>query len=215
LKNGIFALIDLAEKMIPHLLNTLREPSLLRGDYPYKIKFLHRQGDLSLLKGFGNAPTDQEASFAIEAEKLGFKFIPNTETPREGLFYKYQLNGSQSKIDFVLYEGSKSVKLDLKSGKNESFYWNDGWFEKDVVYVISYKSKKVERIYIGLGHESYEECDNLAWNTIRETIKNMNKEAKNTKFLKIYNRLANQYSCKQFTPEFTEERFNSVIKFLG
>ena len=196
------------------LSNIKADPTLLRGDYPDMIKFLHRQGDLSLPKGFGNRPTDQEASFAIEAEKVGFKFIPNTETPGDGLFYKYQLNGSQSKIDFVLYEGSKSVKFDLKSGKNESFYWNDGWFEKDVVYVISYKSKKVEKIYIGLGHESYEESDNLAWNAIRETIKKMNKQAKNTKFLKIYNRLANQYSCKQFTPEFTEERFNSVIKFL-
>jgi hypothetical protein len=211
-----FASIRLAEKMIPRLLITLRDnPSLLRGEYPEKIKCLHRQGDLSLPKGFGNVPTDQEASFAIEAEKLGFTFIPNTETPGEGLFYKYQLNGSQSKIDFVLFEGSKSVKFDLKSGKKEIFYWNDGWFEKDVVYVISYSVKKVEKLYIGLGQESYEECDNLAWNTIRETIKNMNKEAKNTKFLKIYNRLANQYSCKQFTPEFTEERFDSVIKFLG
>jgi hypothetical protein len=80
------------------------------------IKFLHRQGDLSLLKGFGNAPTDQEASFAVEAEKLGFKFIPNTETPGVGLFYPYQMNGSQSKIDFVLFEGNKAVQFDLKSG---------------------------------------------------------------------------------------------------
>lgn len=201
--------------MISDLINILNdEPSLLRKHYPDMIKFLHRQGDLSLLKGFGNAPTDQEASFAIEAEKVGFKFIPNTETPGEGLFYKYQLNGSQSKIDFVLFEGSKSVKFDLKSGKKETFYWNDGWFEKDVVYVISYTSKNVEKLYIGLGKDSYEECDNLAWNTIRETIKNMNKEAKNTKFLKIYNRLANQYSCKQFTPEFSEKNFQAVIKFL-
>lgn len=201
--------------MISNLLNTQKDnPSLLRQHYPDMIKFLHRQGDLSLLKGFGNTPTDQEASFAVEAEKAGFKFIPNTETPVDGLFYKYQLNGSQSKIDFVLFDGSKSVKFDLKSGKNESFYWNDGWFEKDVVYVISYRTKKVEKICIVLGQEAYEECDNIAWNAIRETIKKMNKEAKNTKFLKIYNRLANQYSCKQFTPEFTKERFNSVIKFL-
>ena len=201
--------------MISSLLRTLKEtPSLLLGDYPDMIKFLHRQGDLCLKKGYGNAPTDQEASFAVEAEKLGFKFIKNTESPGEGVFYKYQLNGSQSKIDFVLFEGTKSIQFDLKSGKGESFYWNDGWFEKDVVYVISYTAKKINKVYIGLGHESYEECDNLAWNHIRETIKKMNKETKNTKFLKIYNRLANQYSCKQFTPEFTEERFNSLLRFL-
>jgi hypothetical protein len=202
-------------KMISDFLKTLRnDPSLLRGEYPSMIKFLHRQGDLSLSKGFGNAPTDQEASFAVEAEKHGFKFIKNTEAPGDGLFYKYQLNGSQSKIDFVLFEGTKSVRFDLKSGKNELFYWNDGWFEEGVVYVVSYKVKKVEKLYIGLGHESYEECDNVAWKAVRETIKKMNKELKNTKFLKIYNRLANQYSCKQFTLEFSEERFNSVLLSL-
>lgn len=201
--------------MITTLLKTLRDdPSLLRRTHPSMVRFLHRQGDLSLADGFGNAPTAQEASFAIEAEKLGFKFIKNTETPEDGLFYKYQLNGSQSKIDFVLYEGSKSVRFDLKSGKGESFYWNDGWFEEGVIYVISYKSKKAEKIYVGLGQESYEECDNLAWNAVRETIKKMNKELKNTKFLKIYNRLANQYSCKQFTSEFSEERFNSLLRTL-
>ena len=201
--------------MITTLLKTLRDdPSLLRRNHSSMVRFLHRQGDLSLADGFGNAPTAQEASFAIEAEKLGFKFIKNTETPEDGLFYKYQLNGSQSKIDFVLFERAKSVRFDLKSGKGETFYWNDGWFEEGVVYVITYKSKKVEKIYVGLGHESYEECDNLAWNAIRETIKNMNKELKNTKFLKIYNRLANQYSCKQFTSEFSEERFNSLLRTL-
>ena len=201
--------------MITTLLKTLRDdPSLLRHNHSSMVRFLHRQGDLSLTDGFGNAPTAQEASFAIEAEKLGFKFIKNTETPEDGLFYKYQLNGSQSKIDFVLYEGSKTVRFDLKSGKSETFYWNDGWFEEGVIYVISYKSKKAEKIYVGLGQESYEECDNLAWNAVRETIKKMNKELKNTKFLKIYNRLANQYSCKQFTSEFSEERFNSLLRTL-
>ena len=201
--------------MITTLLKTLRDdPSLLRHNHSSMVRFLHRQGDLSLTDGFGNAPTAQEASFAIEAEKLGFKFIKNTETPEDGLFYKYQLNGSQSKIDFVLFEGAKSVRFDLKSGKGETFYWNDGWFEEGVIYVISYKSKKAEKIYVGLGHESYEECDNLAWNAVRETIKKMNKELKNTKFLKIYNRLANQYSCKQFTSEFSEERFNSLLRTL-
>ena len=202
--------------MISYLINILEEPSLLRQHDPDMIKFLHRQGDLSLLKGFGNTPTDQEASFAVEAEKAGFKFLKDTnEIPGDGRFYKYQVNnGLYSKTDFVLYEGTKIIKIELKSSKGESVVLNDGWFEKDVVYIISYKSKKVEKIYIGLGQESYEECDNIAWNAIRETIKKMNKEKINTKFLKIYNRLANKYSCKQFTPEFTKERFNSVIKFL-
>jgi len=201
--------------MIATLVSALKNnPSLLREKHPSMVAFLHRQGNLSLADGFGNAPTSQEASFAIQAEKHGFKFLNNTETPGDGLFFKYQLNGSQSKIDFVLFEDTKSVRFDLKSGKGESFYWNDGWFEEGVVYVVSYKSKKVEKIYIGLGQESYEECDDVAWKVVRETIKKMNKELKNTKFLKIYNRLANQYSCKQFTPEFSEKRFNSVLLSL-
>lgn len=202
--------------MISTFMRKLKDtPSLLRGDYPEMIKFLHRQGDITLKKGFGNPPTDQEASFAVEAEKCGFTFIKNkVDAPEEGLFYKYQLNGSQSKIDFVLIEDGRTIKFDLKSGKGMSFYWNDGWFEKDVVYVIIYISKKIVKIYIGLGQESYEECDNTAWHLVRETIKTMNKEVKNTKFLNIYNRLANQYSCKQFTLEFSEERFNSVIRFV-
>jgi hypothetical protein len=201
--------------MISTLLkNIIANPQMLRQECPEMIKFLHRQGDLTLKKGFGNAPTEQEGSFAVEAEKLGFKFVKNTDAPTTELAYKYQLNGSQSKIDFVLIEGAKTVKFDLKSGNLESFYWNDGWFEGGVVYVISYKRKKSEQVYIGLGEESYEECDNTAWNSIRDTIKKMNKETKNTKFLRIYNRLANQYSCKQFTPEFSEEKFNSVLRFL-
>jgi hypothetical protein len=201
--------------MISTLLRSIiADPQLLRQECPEMIRFLHRQGDLTLKKGFGNAPTEQEGSFAVEVEKLGFKFVKNTDAPTTELTYKYQLNGSQSKIDFVLIEGAKTVKFDLKSGNLESFYWNDGWFERGVVYVISYKRKKSEQVYIGLGEESYEECDNTAWNSIRDTIKKMNKETKNTKFLRIYNRLANQYSCKQFTPEFSEEKFNSVLRFL-
>jgi len=191
------------------------EATLLRGNYPDMIEFLHRQGDLSG-ETIGNRPTDQEASFAVEAEKLGRKFLKDTdEIPGDGRFYKYQVNnGLYSKTDFVLYEGTKIIKIELKSSKGESVVLNDGWFYENIIHIFSYKSKKVEKICIALGQEVYEECDNIAWNTIRETIKNMNKEAKNTKFLKIYNRLANQYSCKQFTPDFTQERFNSVIKFL-
>lgn len=188
---------------------------MLRGKHPDMIEFLHRQGDLSG-ETIGNRPTDQEASVAVELEKVEGKFLKETETPpNDGLFYKYQVNnGLYSKTDFVVYEGTKIIKIELKSSKGESVVLNDGWFYENIIYVFSYKSKKVEKICIALGQEVYEECDNMAWNAIRETIKKMNEEPKNNKFLKIYNRLANQYSCKQFTPEFTEERFNSVIKFL-
>ena len=186
-------------------------PSILCGDYPEMVKFLHRQGDHTLKKGYGNAPTDQEASFAVEAEKAGYTFISkDAKIPTEGMFYKYQLNGSQSNIDFMLIENDRSMKIDLKSSKGMTFYWNDGWFETDVIYIVSFRSKKVDKVYIGYGEESYEKEDNDAWVTIREIIKKMNKDTKKTKFLKIYNRLANQYSCKQFTDEFSETKFQSL-----
>ena len=183
-------------------------------------KFLHRQGDLSLKKGFGNPPQDQEACFAVEAEKHGFQFLPKGAHPQtDGCFYKYQLNGSQQGIDFMLIEVldgmARNVEFELKSGKGMSFYWNDGWFQKDVIYVISYKEKKASRLYIGYGDESYEPEDDVAWHAIRATIKEMNSVARNTKFLRIYNRLANQHSCKQFTDVFSAERWASLEKRLG
>jgi len=195
-------------------------PTLLGEEYPEMSKFLHRQGDLSLKKGFGNPPQDQEACFAVEAEKHGFQFLPKGAHPQtDGCFYKYQLNGSQQGIDFMLIEVldgmARNVEFELKSGKGMSFYWNDGWFQKDVIYVISYKEKKASRLYIGYGDESYEPEDDVAWHAIRATIKEMNSVARNTKFLRIYNRLANQHSCKQFTDVFSAERWASLEKRLG
>ena len=207
-------------KMILTFLQKLRMfPDLLVDEYPQMSKFLHRQGNLLLKKGFGNAPQDQETCFAVEAEKHGFRFLPKGIDPQyDGGYYKYQLHGSQQGIDFMLIEVvdgmSSNVEFELKSGKGMSFYWNDGWFQKDVIYMISYKQKKVNKLYIGYGDESYEADDNLAWHAIRATIKEMNGVAKNTKFLRIYNRLANQHSCKQFTDAFSAERWASVEKRL-
>jgi hypothetical protein len=186
-------------------------PIILCGYYPEMVKFLHRQGILTLEKGYGNPPTDQEACFAVEAEKAGYKFLEkNAQIPTEGMFYKYQLNGSQNHIDFMLIENNYSVKIELKSSKGMSFYWNDGWFETDVIYLVSFKEKKIDKVYIGYGEDTFEKEDNDAWILIRETIKKLNKEVKKTKYLKIYNRLANQYSCKQFTSEFCETKFQSL-----
>jgi hypothetical protein len=207
--------------MIVTLLEKLREtPSLLKQDYPEMTKFLHRQGDLTLKKGFGNPPHDQESCFAVEAEKHGFKFLAKGDTySGDGYYYRYQLNGSQKSKDFALIEvndgKSIQVEFDLKHTNGNLFYWNDGWFDNNVIYIISYTQKKQNRIYIGYGEESYEEVDNLVWGEIRSQIKEMNKVVKNTKFLKIYNRLANKYSCDQFTNEFSKEKFESMKKRLA
>lgn len=207
--------------MITNFLQKLRTyPDLLEQEYPEMIKFLHRQGDLTLKKGFGNPPQDQEACFAVEAEKHGFKFLAKGAThSSDGCYYIYQPNGTQKKIDFILIEvvdgASRSVQFDLKHTNTKMFFWNDGWFENDVIYVVSYTHKKQHRIYIGYGEESYLESDNTAWHKVRSLIKEMNKSIKNTTFLKIYNRLANQYSCDQFTDEFSKARFESIERRLA
>uniref|UniRef100_A0A6C0EP33 Uncharacterized protein n=1 Tax=viral metagenome TaxID=1070528 RepID=A0A6C0EP33_9ZZZZ len=207
--------------MILSFLQKLRAfPELLEQEYPEMTRFLHRQGNLTLKRGSGNRPQDQEACFAVEAEKHGFKFLAKGTThSSDGCYYKYQLNGSQRCKDFALIEVvdgiSTEVKFDLKSAKGNSFYFNDGWFQSNVIYIVSYIRKKQNRIYIGYGEESYLECDNVAWNEIRSKIKEMNKYKKNTTFLKIYNRLGNQYSCDQFTDQFSKERFESIEKRLA
>jgi hypothetical protein len=208
-------------KMILTFLQKLKTyPDLLKAEYPEMIKFLHRQGDLTLKKGFGNVPQDQEACFAVEAEKHGFKFLAKGATySSDGCYYRYQLNGSQHSKDFALIEVvdgiSTEVEFELKSTKGNLFYFNDGWFQSNVIYIVSYVQKKQNRIYIGYGEESYLENDNIAWNEIRSQIKEMNKLSKNTTFLKIYNRLANQYSCDQFTDEFCREKFESIERRLA
>ena len=207
--------------MIITFLQKLRMfPDMLRGEYPQLSRFLHRQGDMSLEKGFGKVPEEQEVCFAFQAEKHGFQFIPNNIHPStDGCFYKYQLNGSQQSIDFVLIEVldgiAKNVQFDLKSTKGMTFKWNDGWFQKDVIYVISYQKKKVNRLYIGYGDESYEPEDHVEWHAIRSQKEELNKLVKKTKYLKLYYRFANSYSCNQFTDEFSAERWASVEKRLA
>jgi len=202
--------------MITNFLQKLRMyPDLLEQEYPETIKFLHALTDKKG-QGTGNMPTHQEACFAVEAQKHGFKF----ETPTEnGAFIKYQPNGTQKSIDFVLIEVvdgvSRSVQFDLKHTNTKTFYWNDGWFENDVIYVVSYTQKKQNRIYIGYGDETPTEQDKLDMAEIVEFKKKWNSENKNSGFLRKYMRFANQYSCDQFTDEFCKEKFESIERRLA
>lgn len=203
-------------KMIITFLQKLRAyPELLKQEYPDTIKFLHALTDKKG-QGSGNMPTNQEACFAFEAMKHGFLF----ETPSaNGAFIKYQPNGTQKSIDFVLIEVvdnvMRSVQFDLKHTNTKTFYWNDGWFENDVIYVISYKHKKQNRIYIGYGEDTPTEQDKLDMDEIVGFKRKWNSENKNTGFLRKYLRFANQYSCDQFTDEFSREKFESIEKRLA
>lgn len=202
--------------MIITFLQKLREtPSLLEQDYPEMAKLLHAMTNKKG-QGSGNLPNSHESSFAVEAEKHGFVFGTHSDN---GLFIKYQPNGTQKSIDFVLTEVkdgvSRSVKIDLKHSNSMKFFWNDGWFENDVIYIVSYTQKKCNKIYIGYGDETPTEQDRADMAEIMELKRKWNSENKNNGFLCKYVRFANQYSCAQFTDEFSTEKFESMKKRLA
>jgi len=202
--------------MIVTFLQKLRTfPDLLKQEYPDMIKFLHAVTDKKG-QGTGNMPTHQEACFAIEAQKHGFKF----ENPvTDGGYITYQPNGTQKSIDFVLIDkigdALKYVKIDLKHTNTKTFYWNDGWFENDVIYIISYTHKKQNKIYIGYGEDTPTEQDKLDMAEIVALKRKWNSENKNSGFLRKYIRFANQYSCDQFTDEFCKEKFEAIERRLA
>jgi hypothetical protein len=201
--------------MIQTFLQKLREfPSLLKEEYPDIIKLLHESTDKKG-QGTGNMPTKQESCFAKEAFNHGFMFLNNNEVPMEnGAYLKYQPNGTQKSIDFVLIEKVddviKSFDFDLKHTNTKSFFWNDGWFENGVIYVISYTVKKIDRLYIGFGHETPTPKDTEDMDRMVQFKKKWNSENKDDGFLKKYVRFANRYSCDQFTDDFTSARWQSV-----
>lgn len=203
-------------RMIVTFLQKLKiYPSLLEKEYSETVKFLHTLTGKNG-QGSGNMPTNQEACFAYEAQSHGFKF----EDPIiDGCYIKYQPYGTQRSIDFilteVLYGITKSIKFDLKHTNTKTFYWNDGWFEDDVIYIINYTVKKANRIYIGYGDETPIEEDKAVMAEMIALKKRLNSERKNTGFLKKYVRFANQYSCDQFTDEFTKEKFESIERRLA
>ena len=210
---------DLQQHMSRMILTFLQKlrilPGLLEQEYPDTIKFLHALTDKKG-QGSGNMPTNQEACFAVEAQKHGFKFEAPTDN---GAFIKYQPNGTQKSIDFLLIEAvdgiSKQVQFDLKHTNTKTFYWNDGWFEDNVIYIVSYTEKKHNRIYIGYGEDTPTEQDKLDMAEIVGFKRKWNSENKNSGFLRKYLRFANQYSCEQFTDEFCNEKFEAIEKRLA
>ena len=203
-------------KMITSFLQKIREfPDLLTKKYPEMIEKLR----MSDGQGSGNTPTDQESCFAVELEKHGFILLKKGESPvGTGAYFWYQPNGTQRSIDFVLNEtvdgNSVNVSVDLKHSHGKTFYWNDGWFEPGVLYVISFVAKKKAYVYIGYGESSCSEEETAAIQRRRELIRELNADGGKVGFLRLYSRQANQYSCDKFTSEFCDERFREVEQML-
>lgn len=202
-------------------------PSVLRQSLPFIKTKLHSQGN-ALSQGTGNQPTDQEVSFASVLENEGFQFHPNkVPLPAvKGLYYLYQVNGSQQSIDFQVFEmeehgQGRAVNLDLKHTTSDVFFLNDGWFHSDVVYIVTWerrtsmaRTKKVTatQTFIGLGQDIRTEEESALMAEMLALKQKYNSETKGVGSLCTYIRFANRYKCDRFTPEYTEACFVKAIK---
>lgn len=200
---GILAVLEYIQKN-PFVLKTCSE----------KEAFLQTQGNKSA-QGTGNKVTSQEACFAELLEKHEFVFLSKKDTPIQTNYYKYQPNGTQKSPDFEVYDQELKclLKFDLKHTSSKTFYFNDGWFEKGVIYVISWSPKKdIHKVLIGLGDDIPTEEENIEMAKFVQFKKDCNKQNKKVGSLRKCIRFANQYSCECFTEEFSFEKFNRLVE---
>lgn len=210
------------------ILNSLRSnPLLLKEKKPEILAKLQAQGRDDA-QGTGNKVTEQEAAFAAVLESAGFVFLPKkkknqhlTSLPKEGFFYIYQANGSQASIDFqtLFVEASEikaHVSYDLKHTTSKSFYLNDGWFHKDILYVVTWSPKKGDiKTFVGLGQDIPTEAETAFMTQLLALKKSTNETNKKVDSLRPYVRFANQYSCDKFTEDYSRGMYEKVLAFLS
>lgn len=221
-------------------------PSILRQvlpDMEAKLQGSMGRGRSSaadiIAQGTGNKVTAQEASFASVLESHGFVFQPKgtvsattataSAVAAHTLFYNYQVNGSQKSIDFRVFktDGSGTVlakiDLDLKHTSTDVFFLNDGWFHKDVVYIVTWNRRTSEfrkkitsepATFIGLGQDMYTPEEAAMMDELLTIKHKYNTEFKGVGSLCTYIRFANRYKCDKMTPEFTEACFAKVLSLL-
>ena len=182
--------------------------------------FLQRQGNEGA-QGTGNKVTDQEASFAEAVAARGFSFQAKGTNPSNGLYYAYQLKGTQQDGDFGLrlYKDGAIVDeiiVDLKHTQSKTFYLNDGWFQKGVFYVVTWNQgtakKPVWKTHIALGEDIPSEEENIFMTALQEFKRDKNTNTKKVGSLRPYVRFANQYSCERFPDS---NHFESVTRSLS
>lgn len=209
-------------------------PLLLRQKQPDMIRKLQTQATNTDAQGTGNKVTDQEASFATLLEAHGFVFQPKAATATAaaatvatvpGKYYNYQVNGSQRSIDFRAFEHdgtavTRHVDLDLKHTTSDVFFLNDGWFHKDVVYVVTWdrrtsapRKKKTSEpaTLIALGQDIPSPEESACMEELLAIKKKYNTEFKGCGSLSTYIRFANRYKCDRFTPEETERLYGRIL----
>lgn len=199
------------------------DPLLLKKSPAATVAFLQKQGNMAS-QGTGNKVTDQEASFADVVASHGFTFLPKgAAPPASGLFYLYQLQGSQQEGDFGLreYEGGavkSEVILDLKHGNGKTFFLNDGWFHKDVIYIISWNAgtpkKPVFRTHIARGQDIPSAEEQAFMETLIAFKREKNTTTSKVGSLRPYIRFANQYSCERFTEVVAAEHLAAALTLV-
>lgn len=180
-------------------------------------------------QGSANDPTPHEACIAEVLEEHGILLAParNAVPETDGAWFWYQPGGTQQKGDFLVFEAvgkerRGGVLIDAKHSNGNSIYLNDGWFWEDIVYVVSF-CRNVRRgvwenvCFIGRGQDIPTDKDKEIWTAYNEAKKAMNasRKEKEPDFLAPYFRFAHQYSCKQFTPDFTASRLELTLASLA
>lgn len=182
-------------------------------------------------QGTGNKVSEHEACIAQVLEEKGFVRAPRGTIPVEdGLWYWYQLQGSQQSGDFLVFEVKDGVKrmekiLDAKHSNGVSIYLNDGTFETGTIYIVSFtrcldrvkgqRKKPRENVcFLALGEDVFSDKDRVAMERRRELIRTLNAAASETDHLRLYTRSANQYDCRRFDPDFTTTCWEKISASL-
>ena len=184
----------------------------------------------------GNKPTNQEICFAKLLEKNDFLFShkpdkkknkeeikedkedkeDKEEIKQEGYLYIYQPNGTQRSPDFSVGYYKDGIKVsevlfDLKSTSSKKIYLNDGWFEEDIVYMITYRIKKKDFCLISFGKYIPTPVEIEAKNKIDKIKKQFNTEFNTIENFHIYFRFANTYNIDGRLDQNKEKIYKDTI----
>lgn len=206
-------------KILDVLQTIRRDPSLLERQLPELKGFLSKKAGKSG-QGVANSIPDHEVCFADVLNSHGFLFLSKDVQPTVGFpYYHHQIGGTQTKIDFQIYETVNekivTIPVDLKHTNSKTFYLNDGWFDSDTIYIVSWTLKKINKVLIAYGNDIPTDEEQDYMNELIALKKKLNTERKNTGSLVPYIRFANQYKCDRFTEEFTNTQFEKVLSVLS
>lgn len=207
-------------------------PAILEEDPVEMMSRLKRHCDTHG-QGSANPVTRHEGCIAVVLEASGIRLAPerNVVPAENGVYFWYQAGGTQKKGDFTAFcaidgVATESVILDAKHSNGTTIYLNDGTFETDVVYIISFtrilpkvkgqrRGERENVCVIALGQDVMSEEDRARLVRWREEIRRLNSLDMGDGSLCLYARSANKYECgKRFGSEFTKECLEKTLAWL-